>query len=399
MPDEFAHADLIEIPPPSAARTSRMLRAVGARVDRLAIHLARLRRRRTPTRAAPLPPGPVFAVSGLHATFEELERITFDPAIIARIERPPTTPLVRPDYPPFTESRAAEALGWRRRARPARIYDIVPFGLELDMLELRLTALQGVVDRFVVAEASRGFGGMRKPLYLQRNWSRFAPFQAQLEHIIVDTDGFDALYPRGHRDRTNWVGEDELRTRLWQRARRLALEPGAVVIWADVDELLPRWLIHALAHYECPLPMRVQAPAFRYHFGWRDPEATAGVTVFDAASVDQIDRRAAAVRSLPASTFAARGAVHLTSFLDPAALQVKFAMTTDWERNVLRYVRNAHGDTARMMRDGTWFGRPLLPYDAEADPLALVPLAARLNRERYPAFWPGSAGPTATQFE
>jgi len=397
MPDASASPDLIEIPPPSWVRRSRLVRGVAARVDRFAAYVAQMRRPRPQSGASP--PGPVFAISGIHATFEELERISFDPTIMARVERVPTAALVRPDHPLLTTSGTAESLGWRRRPRPARIYEVMPFGFELDMLELRLTELHDVVDRFIVAEASRGFGGMRKPLYLQRNWPRLAPFHAQLEHVIVDTDGFDALYPGGRRERTDWIGEDALRTRLWQRARTLALEPDAVVIWTDVDELLPRWMIRMLRHYECPLPMRVHAPAFRYHFGWRDPDATAGVTVFDAGSVGQIDQRAATVRALPARTFAARGAVHLTSFLDPAVLQMKFAVTTDWEREVLRYIRNAHGETAAMMRNGRWFGRPLRPYDAEADPLALVPLSARVNRARYPLFWPGSGAATATQFE
>lgn len=387
MPDASQNADLIEIPR-SPMRASRLVRSLAARVDRLAIHLARLRT--LGSRPNTVPTGPMFNISGMPATFEELERIFIDPSIMARVERVPTAGLVRPNHPTLTTSRAAESLGWPLRAHPARIYEVMPFGYELDMLELRLTELHDVVDRFIVAEAPRGFGGIRKPLYLQRNWPRFAPFHSQLEHVIVDTDGFDALYPHGRRDRTDWIGEDALRTRLWQRARARALEPNAVVIWADVDELLPRWLIHLLKHYECPLPMRVLAPAFRYNFGWRDPVATAGVTVFDAGSVDEIDQRPEGVRTLPARTFAASGAVHLTSFLDPAVLQMKFAVTTDWEPDLLRYIRNAHGEIAAMMSNGTWFGRPMGPYDADADPLSLIPVTARLNRARYPLFWPGS---------
>ena len=382
-------ADLVELSPPSKGRPATIGRALGVQVERLATRLARLTSHpRQPGRWPPAPVPP-FAVSGLTATFEELERITLDPAIIARVETPPKGALVRPGLPPPSLSRAVQALGWRRRARPARIYDIVPFGFELDLLELRLAELHDVVDHFVVAEASRGFGGMRKPLYLQRNWSRYAPFHPQVTPVVIDSEHLDGLYPMAHRDRTDWLGEDALRTRLWQHVRHLVLEPDAVVIWADVDELLPRWLLHLLRHYECPLPMRVQAPALRYHFGWRDPEATAGVTIIDARSVPHIDLHAQAIRSLPARTFSARGAVHLTSFLDPAVLLMKCALTTDWEPGVLPYLRNEQDEIAAMMRDGTWFDRPLAPYDAERDPLGLIPQTARLNRDRYSAFWPG----------
>lgn len=380
--------DLVEIARPSQGRPARIGRALSVWLERLAIRLARLT-------SHPRQPGgerqvlaSSFSLSGLTATFEEIERITHDATVMTRVERAPARALVLPDHPPPTLSRAVQALGWRRRTRPARIYDIVPFGFELDLLELRLAELHDVVDHFVVAEAPRGFGGMRKPLYLQRNWTRFERFQAQMTPVVVDSEQLAQLYPRARRDHTDWIGEDALRTRLWQQVRHFVLEPDAVAIWADVDELPPRWLIHLLRHYECPLPMRVQAPAFRYHFGWRDPEATAGITIFDAGSVPHIDQRAQGLRSLPARLFAARGAVHLTAFLDPAVLLMKCALTTDWEPAIVPYLRNDRGEIAAMIRDGTWFGRPLAPYDAERDPHGLIPHTARLNRDRYPAFWP-----------
>lgn len=397
MPDERDKYELIEIGAASPAPIARLIRAGRSRLGRLA---ARLTHARTPhPRAHRSSPGVTFEISGLRATFEELERIVFDPVVMARVERAPSAPLVRHTPSPIDVTRIAEQQGWRPRARPARIVDVTPFAFELDMLELRLTELSEVVDQFVVAEASRGFGGMRKPLYLQRNWQRLASFHAQLTHIVVDDATVGALYPGGRRERTDWIGENALRIQLWQHVRTIAREPNVIVIWADVDELLPRWFIHLLKHYECPMPLRVQAPACRYHFGWRDPEATAGITVFDAGSVGWIDHQPALVRSMPARTFSARGAVHMTSFLDPAVLQMKFAVTTEWEPEVERYIRNAHHETAAMIEDGTWFGRPLLPYDAEADPLGLVPASARLNRARYPSFWPvGDAG-MANQFE
>jgi hypothetical protein len=382
------HANLVELPPPPARRPARLGRALGVRLARFGTRLARVALHFQRRRASEPEPGPAFTVSGVRATFEEIERITLDPVIVKRIEGPPRGELVHPERPEPELSREADAFGWKRRERPARVYDVVPFGFELDMLELRLAELDDVVDRFVVAEASRGYGGMRKPLYLQRNWSRFAPFHGKLEHVIVDADGLDALYPQARRERTDWRGENFLRARIWERMRRLALEPGAVVIWGDVDELLPHWLIRLLKYYECPLPMRFRAPAFRYHFGWRDPEAYGYVTVVDATSFERLDREPAAGRSLPARAFAARGAVHLTSFLDPAVLVMKFALTTDWVKDILPYIRNEHGETAAMMRNGTWFGRPLAPYDPEADPLGLVPATARLNRARDPVFWP-----------
>jgi Glycosyltransferase family 17 len=384
----MATPDLMELSPPSRRPSATISRALRHRLGRIGTRLAHLTSRSRRPGGWPPAPVPQHIVSGHTATFEELERITLDPAMVARVETVPPGVLLRPDRPPPVVPAAVLALGWTRRRRPARIYDVVPFAFELDVLELRLAELHDVVDHFVVGEAARGFGGMGKPLYLQRNWSRFAPFHPQMTAVVVESDRVGQLYPTARREQTDWIGEDTLRALLWQQVRHLALEPDAVVIWSDVDELLPRWLIYLIKHYECPLPLRVRAPAFRYHFGWRDPEATAGITVIDARSVPPIDANAKAIRTLPARTFSARGAVHLTSFLDPAVLLMKCVLTTDWEPAVLPYLRNAHGEITAMMGAGTWFGRPQAPYDPERDTLGLVPEMARLNRDRFARFWP-----------
>lgn len=384
----MSRGDLIELSSSLAHRGGGIRGQLELRLQRMITWAAWMSSR--PRRPGGPPPAPVppFGLGGMTASFDELERITCDPMLVSRVERAPTTALELPDLPPPDVAAIAESLGLRRRARPARLYDVVPFGVELDLLELRLAELHDVVDHFVVAEADRGFGGVRKPLYLSRNWERFAPFHGQVTPLVVEAEELERLYPGAHRSRTDWRGEDLLRTRLWESVRPLVQNADAIVIWADVDELLPRWLLRLLKDYECPLPMRIMAPALRYHFGWSDPEATAGITVFDARSFAQIDESPRLIRSLPARTFSARGAVHLTSFLDPAALLMKCALTTDWDASIVPYLRNQRGEVAAMMRAGTWFGRSMAPYDAERDPQGLIPGAARRNRERYSAFWP-----------
>jgi hypothetical protein len=386
-------ADLVEVAPPSRRGISRIRRVLGRELARLGCRLAQVQARPRVPGGWPVAPVRRYEVSGTAATFEELERITLDPEMIARVEAAPKGELRCPERPPPVLPAAVAQLGWKPRTRPARICEVVPFAFELDLLELRLAELHDVIDQFVVAEAPRGFGGVRKPLYLQRNGVRYARFQSQLTPVEIQVEGFERLYPTGRRDRSGWLGEDAFRRALWQQVRPLALAPDTVVIWADVDEMLPRWLVHLLRHYECPLPMRVLAPALRYHFGWRDPEATAGITIVDRHSLAQIDAQPERIRSLPARTFSARGAVHLTSFLDPAVLLMKCALTTDWEPAVLPYLRNEQGEIAAMIAGGNWFGRALAPYDAERDRGGLIPEAARLNRDRFASFWPETASP------
>jgi hypothetical protein len=374
---------LVELPraPGRAANVAQLVRT---RLRRGWLGLRRLARS---PKLAGGDAGPRFEVSGHRASFEELERIVFHPEVMAKIETAPRAALQRPVRPAPELPPGSDALGSRRRATPAPVFDVVPLGMELDLLELRLAELEDVVDVFVVAEAPRAYGGMKKPLYLQRNWQRFAPFHGKLRHVVIDAPEFDSLYPSGRRERTDWLGDYFHRARMWEAVRRMGLPPDAVVIAGDLDELLPRWLIHLLKHYECPLPLRVATPTLRYNFGWLDEETTGNVTVVSPASFSHLDRHPATFWELEARVFQARGAVHLTSFLDPTLLIAKFALTTDWDPGILPYLRNEHGETAAMVREGTWFGRAVTPYDADADPRGLVPEMARRNRARYRGFW------------
>ena len=66
------------------------------------------------------------------------------------------------------------------------IYDCCTLFHELDLLELRLATLNGVVDRFVIAEATRTFTGRPKELFFEKNRSRFARFEGKIRYVAVD---------------------------------------------------------------------------------------------------------------------------------------------------------------------------------------------------------------------
>lgn len=67
-----------------------------------------------------------------------------------------------------------------------KIIDAFPFFNELDLLELRLQELNGVVDKFVIAECRQTYGGKQKPLYLRENWGRFSQFHNKIVHVVLD---------------------------------------------------------------------------------------------------------------------------------------------------------------------------------------------------------------------
>ena len=66
------------------------------------------------------------------------------------------------------------------------IYDCFTFFNELELLELRWHELAGVVDRFVIVEATKTHSGRLKYPHYRDDQARFNPFHGQIIYIIVD---------------------------------------------------------------------------------------------------------------------------------------------------------------------------------------------------------------------
>jgi hypothetical protein len=116
-----------------------------------------------------------------------------------------------------------------------KVIDYFPFFDELDMLEARLTELDGVVDRFVAVEATTTHRGEPKPAYLELHASRFARFSDRLVRLVVEPPDTD----------DPWVRERYQRD---QAASALAdAEPDDLVLSCDVDEIVRRDSLAAIA--------------------------------------------------------------------------------------------------------------------------------------------------------
>jgi beta-1,4-mannosyl-glycoprotein beta-1,4-N-acetylglucosaminyltransferase len=80
------------------------------------------------------------------------------------------------------------------------IVDSFTFFNELDILELRLSELDPVVDRFMIVEANRTHKGTLKPLYYAENKARFAEWEDKIVHVVCpladDGDGLPAIRRR-----------------------------------------------------------------------------------------------------------------------------------------------------------------------------------------------------------
>jgi hypothetical protein len=107
-----------------------------------------------------------------------------------------------------------------------KIWDCFIIDDELDLLDLRLGALAGVVDRFVIVEGTTTFQGDPKPLYFRDSAERFSSFLNRIVHVIV-TD-----YPQTYNP---WIREyhqrDAIRRGLGQ------CDPTDIVLLSDVDEI------------------------------------------------------------------------------------------------------------------------------------------------------------------
>lgn len=145
------------------------------------------------------------------------------------------------------------------------IIDCFTFFNELDLLEIRLNELSGVVDRFVIAESTHTFQGKEKPLYFHENRSRYARFIDRIEYILVDD------MPLGNQPEDAWRREAHQRRAL---ARGLSHGSGDdFVILSDVDEIPNPVMIVGASHIKAP-PQTIhcfELRMFLYYLNLEDP--------------------------------------------------------------------------------------------------------------------------------
>ena len=114
------------------------------------------------------------------------------------------------------------------------IHDCFTYAGELELLQLRLQTLADVVDRFVIAEATRTFTGKPKPLQL--DVAALGDFASRIEYVVVDDLQASPA--------SAWDNEYHQRNAL---ARGLhGVSPDDWVLLSDVDEIpnplaLPRF--------------------------------------------------------------------------------------------------------------------------------------------------------------
>ena len=109
------------------------------------------------------------------------------------------------------------------------IYDCFTFFNELDLLEIRLNELSGVVDKFVLVEATKTHQGKEKPLHFKENSERFGNFKDKIIHVIVDE------YPAFDENSSAWILEHHQRNMIMKGLE--GCRPDDVIMISDIDEI------------------------------------------------------------------------------------------------------------------------------------------------------------------
>jgi hypothetical protein len=120
-----------------------------------------------------------------------------------------------------------------------KIYDILPFFNELEVLEIRIKELWDVVDYFVVAESNLSHSGKPKEYIFENNIERFAPYMSKIRHIKVDD------MPETP---DSWVRERFQRKACERGLYDLA--PEDIVITSDCDEIARAEIIEMIKEDE-----------------------------------------------------------------------------------------------------------------------------------------------------
>src|ERR1700722_9865012 len=106
------------------------------------------------------------------------------------------------------------------------IYDCFTFFNELELLELRLHELAGVVDKFVLVEATETHTNKPKPLYYQENRARFSAFHDKIIHVT---------HAKMLKSSDTWIPETFQRNCIGRGLKDC--RPDDFVLVSDLDEI------------------------------------------------------------------------------------------------------------------------------------------------------------------
>lgn len=164
------------------------------------------------------------------------------------------------------------------RNRKRKVYDLFMINTEIDWLEIRMGELASEVDYFIVLESAVDFKDRPKPLYVQKNWSRFFKFHHKIIHHVLNVTGHTFADPWAReRFSRNAMMDQVFSTLTGDKEVKL----GDVIVVSDVDEIPRPEIIKSLRNCQFPRRLGLRTVYFRYSFQWilreeqwKHPQAT-----------------------------------------------------------------------------------------------------------------------------
>jgi beta-1,4-mannosyl-glycoprotein beta-1,4-N-acetylglucosaminyltransferase len=120
-----------------------------------------------------------------------------------------------------------------------KIYDLILFNNELDLLEIRFNILNDYVDYFVLVEANETFTNKNKPLYYKINEKRYKQWENKIIHFVVDNSDLE-LWEYAKKSPNVGAGEPWWVREFYQKENMLkafSAYPNDIVCVSDLDEI------------------------------------------------------------------------------------------------------------------------------------------------------------------
>lgn len=173
------------------------------------------------------------------------------------------------------------------------IYDCFQFYNELDLLELRLHELYPVVDKFIIAEATKTFSGNDKELRYIKHIDRYKKYSDKI--VYISYDDFD-------RSKKLWTYQDGWNLENNQRRCLLqglkSVKDNDIIMISDLDEIPSRDFVLKLKidyiknpeKYNTPITLRSQMYYGKMYYKVTKPDDVAswrGTVVIDGKILKQ----------------------------------------------------------------------------------------------------------------
>jgi beta-1,4-mannosyl-glycoprotein beta-1,4-N-acetylglucosaminyltransferase len=242
------------------------------------------------------------------------------------------------------------------------VYDCFMFNNELDLLELRLTILDDVVDRFVLVEAGQSHTGLAKPLHFHDNIERFARWRGRIDHVAL---------PNLPPDNDAWANDSTQRNAIGRGLPDVADDD--LVIVSDIDEIPRRESIEAILADPSIRIAGLRMPLFYLRFNYLQMRGGDPVYVWGVAARGDVFRRLSPQRQRDArvtlqkrswagtlgqgETVLQHAGWHFSYLGDDDHVRLKLASYTHQE-NAVSKVLEEHGVKGILASGLDLFGRP-----------------------------------------